>query len=202
MNNHPEKWAESFMQNVNEGPIIPFNHRLRSSNVPRLNYIQPNTSIYSLIKHTPREPSSNLPTLKKTLRTLSSNTPEFIPTQPPPPTTMYAESYKAPSVRYEQIPIYSEEDFINRLLDGKRIYVNYYDRAQWPEFISYYLKNKDVYHIRYHSYDIVDDVKTSSKNPYYWISKNPPKNRKPLSAITQGMRRKRKQRTQRKTRRR
>jgi hypothetical protein len=115
---------------------------------------------------------------------------------------MYAESYKAPSVRYEQIPIHSEEDFINRLLDGKRIYVNYYDQAQWPEFISYYLKNKDVYHIRYHSYDIVDDVKTSSKNPYYWISKNPPKNRKPLSAMTQGMRRKRKQRTQRKTRRR
>jgi len=121
----------------------------------------------------------------------------------------FADSYKPYAdqrfARYtkkdEVIPIHSEQDFLILLLAGKRIYVNYYDPAQWPEFISYYVKNKDVYHIRYHSYDMVDNVKIPSKDPYYWISKNPPKNRKPLSAISQGTRR-RKLRKQRKTRRR
>ena len=148
-----------------------------------------------------------LPNLKKTLKTLSSNAPEFIPKQPPPPPTSpypFENSYKAPARserRSNPIPITSEQDFLILLLSGKRININHYDPAQWPDFISYYVKNKDIYHIRFHSYDMVNDVKVPTKNPYYWISRYPPKNRKPLRSIGQGTRR-RKLRKQRHTRRR
>lgn len=203
--NTPERWANSFLNNVNQGNIIPIKHR--ESNTNSLHNLK------SLIYNPANYPTGNqihrsgtLPNLKKTLKTLSSNTPEFIPKQPPPPTSPYPfeNSYKSPARserRSNPIPITSEQDFLILLLAGKRVYINHYDTAQWPDFISYYVKNKELYHIRFHSYDMVDDVKVPTKNPYYWISRYPPKNRAPLRSIGQGTRR-RKLRKQRHTRRR
>lgn len=177
----------------NRGPTTNSLHNLKSLIYNPANYPTGNHRNIS---------TGTLPTLKKTLRTLSSNTPEFIPKYPPPPTSPYpfSESYKAP-VRSEPISITSEEDFLILLLSGKRININDYDIAQWQDFISYYVKNKDIYHIRFHSYDMVGDVKVPTKKPYYWISRYPPKNRAPLRSMGQGTRR-RKLRKQRHTRRR
>jgi hypothetical protein len=198
MNNHPEKWAESFMQNANEGHPIPFNHRLQSSNIPNLNYTPYVPANHAPANHT-QSIASSLPNLKKTLKTLSSNSAAFVP-QPPPPPPPPPPLNSVPSLNeaHQEVKL-DPETILQVLLSGKRIYINNYPPELRDDLYDIYFANRTMYNILYHSYYYtVDGDKKMVRNPYYYISKNPSvaHTRTPLRSISQGTQRRRKTRRQ------